>query len=52
MPTQEALKNSNELVSLYSQIMREGKVLYQTPPATAIRDLVLEQVNHVDLIAG
>ncbi len=50
VPAQKVMEKPNELVSLYAQIMRDGAVLYQTPLATEIRDFVLEQVHHVDLI--
>lgn len=50
LPAQQALAQANAYVSLYTQLMAEGKVLYQTPAATEIRKTVLEQVEHVDLI--
>lgn len=48
LPAQKALAQPKQYTSLYTQLMREGKVLYQTPPATDIRNTVLAQVQQWD----
>ncbi len=50
LPARQGEEQAQLYTSLYTQLMREGKVLYQTPPATEIRNAVLEQVQHMDLI--
>ncbi|MEK7729219.1 MAG: nicotinate phosphoribosyltransferase [candidate division KSB1 bacterium] len=51
LPAQRALAQPDEYVSLYTQLMHAGEVLYHSPAATEIRNAVLEQVQQVDLIA-
>lgn len=48
LPAEKAAQRPRDYVSLYTEMMHEGKVLYQTPPATAIREFVVAQVHQVD----
>ncbi len=50
LPAQVALEKPDEFISLYRQLMRAGRVLYQTPPATEIRNFVLDQLHNADLM--